>query len=114
MYLDEPKKYEQYRDQVSLLSGPRSWSLDQAVKLVGEATRIDIDVRECSIDEYSHQPQVLEALGLHRPGEVTKQWVTIYDALRDGETAVVLPLLETLIGRELECFEMTVRDMLKT
>ena len=109
-YLDAPGSFT-YMNQVMLLSGPRVWSLEDAVKFLGEMKGKEIRLRQVTEEEYVAVPRVREMLGSHGPGEVPKQWATSFEAVRSGECAVVSVELGRLLGREPEGFEETVRRM---
>ncbi len=109
-YLDAPGRFR-YKNQVMLLSGPRVWSLADAVKVLGKVKGKDIGVKEVGEEEYVGEPRVQELLGSHGPREVPKQWATSFDAVKKGECAVASVEMGRLLGREPEGFEETVRKM---
>lgn len=109
-YLDAPGNFK-YMNQIMLLSGPRVWSLADAVKLLGEVKGKEIRLKEVTVEQYVAEPRVQEMLGSHGPGEVPKQWATSFEAVRKGECAVASVELGRLLGREPEGFEETVRRM---
>ena len=51
-------------------------------------------------------------LGSHGPGEVPKQCATAFDTVKNGECAVASIGLARLLGRQLEGFEETMRNMI--
>lgn len=113
-YVEAPEKF-QYSNKVVLLSGPRSWSLAETMRLVGEASGQKVlEISPCSVDEYVAQPQVKEVLASHGPYRGAEQWATMYDAVQRGETDVVSPMLRQLLGREPESFEITIEQLLKS
>ena len=109
-YLDGTTNF-QYKDQVMLLSGPRVWSLTEAVKLLGDSKGKVIRLRKISEKEYVADPRVLDMLGSHGPGEVPQQWATSFNAVKNGECAVASVELARLLGREPEGFEETLTDL---
>lgn len=109
-YLDGPSDFK-YKDQVMLLSGPRVWSLTDAVKVLGKAKGKEVKVKEITEEEYVADPRVQEMLGSLGPGEVPKRWATSFDAVKEGECAVVSVELGRLLGREPESFEETLKTM---
>ena len=50
-------------------------------------------------------------LGSHGSGETSKQWTTLFDAVKKGGCGVASIELTRLFGREPEGFEETVRNM---
>jgi hypothetical protein len=44
-------------------------------------------------------------------GNMAKDWTTAFEAIRAGETAVVSPMLASLLGREPESFDVTIRAL---
>ena len=110
-YLDQTRKFR-YRDQVMLLSGPKAWTLVDAVRLLGRLKGKEIHLKQARCDEYVAEPRVQIMLGSHGPGEVPEQWVTSFDAVKHGECAVTSTELGRLLGREPEGFEETVRRMI--
>lgn len=102
-------KESKFINQTILLSGSKEWSLLETAKALGEVSRKPVTIRQVSVEEYLGLPQVQKNLKSHGPGDVPRQWITVYDAIRDGETALVRPLLAQLLGREPESFDVTVR-----
>lgn len=109
-YLDGTTNF-QYKDQIMLLSGPRVWSLAEAVKLLGDSKGKKIRLKQVSEEEYVAEPRIRDMLGSHGPGEVPKQWATSFNAVKNGECAVASVELPSLLGRQPEGFEKTVRNM---
>ena len=109
-YLDWTTNF-QYKDQILLLSGPRVWTLAEAVKLLGDSKGKEIRLRKVSEEEYVADPRIRDMLGSHGPGEVPKQWATSFNAVKNGECAVASVELARLLGRQPEGFEETVRNM---
>lgn len=101
------------RNDIVLLSGPRVWSIEDTLKLLGEVTGKNIHLKQVGIDDYTEQPVVKEKLGTHGPGnQIPQQWATSFEALQRGECAVPSTELRRLLGREPEPFTETVRKML--
>lgn len=109
-YLQAPGSFK-FTNQVMLLSGPRVWSLADALSLFGKMKGKEIRLRQVTEEEYVAEPRVREMLGPHGPGEVPRQWATSFEAVKNGECAVVSGELGRLLGREPEGFEETVRRM---
>lgn len=111
-YVSSPENTE-YRNKVVLLSGPKVWSISDTLQEAAKAVGKEVKLKHVDVEEYAKEPIVVESLGAHGPGEVPKQWATAFAAVRRGETAVVSPELETLLGRKPEDFGETVRVMAK-
>ncbi|KLU89220.1 hypothetical protein MAPG_08194 [Magnaporthiopsis poae ATCC 64411] len=88
-----------------LLTGPRVWTLQETAELLQTLTKRPVRIREVSVDEYVSQPQVLAVFGSE---DVGRMWATTWDAIRDGETAVVTPTLERVLGRAPEAYDVTL------
>ncbi|KAJ3826582.1 hypothetical protein F5880DRAFT_72820 [Lentinula raphanica] len=100
-----------YRNQILLLSGPREWSLNETVQAFGRVAGKEVSIRQVSLDEYASQELVESRLTIG-VNKWAKKWATVYDAIRNGETSIVTPLLKELLGREPEDFETTIRAMI--
>ncbi|KAE9401471.1 NAD(P)-binding protein [Gymnopus androsaceus JB14] len=101
-----------YRNQLLLLSGARQWSLEETVQALSRVVGKEVSIREVSVDEYIAQPHV-EARLTVKGNKMGREWATVFDALRDGEACVVTPLLEEILGRKPEEFEVTIRAILQ-
>ena len=89
-----------------LLTGPRVWSLGDTVRVLGQAAgKEDVRVRQVSVEEYARLPRVVGRFGSQ---EKAKSWATAWEAIRAGETAVVTGVLEKILGRKPEEFDVTV------
>lgn len=89
-----------------LLSGPREYTLQETVDILGRAAKKDVKIREVSIKEYVEQQQVRDVLG-----EGASVWASAWEGIRRGETATVTSTLEETLGRHPESFERTIEDM---
>ncbi|KAL2016989.1 hypothetical protein VTK56DRAFT_2708 [Thermocarpiscus australiensis] len=103
---------EKYVNGTVLLTGPRAWTLAETVDVLaraaGGAAAQQLRIREVSVDEYVRLPQVLAVFGSE---EKARTWATAWEAIRDGETSVVSPELEEILGRKPEEFDVTIRNM---
>jgi hypothetical protein len=96
-----------YVNKKVLLTGSRVWTLAETVEVLAEvAGKEDVRIREISVDEYVKLPQVLAVFGSE---EKARTWATAWEAVSAGETAVVTPDLERILGRPSESFDVTVR-----
>ncbi|RAO72426.1 uncharacterized protein BHQ10_008438 [Talaromyces amestolkiae] len=113
LYMHDPLGYP-FTNSTLLLSGPKVLTLDEVVaileKLIRERTGKDISIRikEVSVDDYANQPQVPPLLTYHGV-DLSREWATAWQAIRNGECAVVSPVLKEILGREPEEFETTLR-----
>ena len=99
-----------YENEVLLLSGSRAITLTEIAEKASTLLNRDIKLVVGSEDEYVKRNVV-------RPGprgeEVfLRKWATTYKALERGELAVVDPLLQRILGRELKSFEKTLEETL--
>lgn len=106
-YVSSPKDFP-HINTVVLLTGAKSYSLSETVEILGRIAGKTPAIRKVSIEEYSSQEHVKKALKTDSVRKVIL-WATSFEALRKGETAVVSPLLEELLGRKPEDFEITIR-----
>ncbi|KAK5210774.1 hypothetical protein LTR47_001494 [Exophiala xenobiotica] len=111
-YVDNPDD-QRYINKIVVLSGSKAWSLKETVDLLGRLAGKKVSIEQVSFDEHATDPKVVDALGSHGPGNnVARDWTTVFEAVRNGETAVVNGELERLLGRTPESFETTVKRML--
>lgn len=90
-----------------LLTGNRAWTLAETVRALGEiAGRPGLRIRKVGVDEYAALPQVRAVFGSE---EKATAWATAWDAVRAGETAVVTPDLEQILGRRPEDFDVAAK-----
>lgn len=109
MYRHSPPEFP-YLHETIYLSGPREISLKETVEILGRAVGKPLGIREISVDEYVQLPQHGTKFTYHGQ-DLTREWATAWDAIRDGEAASVRPLLKQLIGREPENFETTINAL---
>lgn len=113
-YVAAPAKFT-YVNKVMLLTGPKNWSLGDTLRAVGKVLRKQVNLHEESDREYTKRKAVVDVM--QAPGledlDVPKEWATVFDAIRKGETSIVTPDLKRLLGREPEDFETTLRVLLK-
>jgi uncharacterized protein YbjT (DUF2867 family) len=93
-----------------LLSGPRAWSLAESVDVIAKELGKRVVIRQVSVDEYAELLEVKGAMQ-YVSGNMAKDWTTAFEAIRAGETAVVSPMLASLLGREPESFDVTIRAL---
>lgn len=109
-YVNDPVNF-QYQNTTVLLSGSREISLAETVEIIGRALGKPLSIREISVDEYTKLPQIGEN-NTYQGVELSKEWATAWQAIRNGETAVVSPTLGEILGREPESYEQTIKDLL--
>lgn len=111
-YVDNPTD-PRYIDKIVVLSGPKDWSLKETVDILGRLGGGAASIEEVSVDEHAQNPRVVQELGSHGPGNsVARDWTTVFEAVRNGETAVINGELERLLGRPAESFAETAKRML--
>ncbi|KAL4860484.1 hypothetical protein BDV12DRAFT_209347 [Aspergillus spectabilis] len=99
-----------YVNKIVLLTGPRVYSLSEAVEVLGRVVGKDVKIKPVTVDEYA----AFDHKGLHTYHGVNlaREWATAWEAIRRGETAVVTPALKEILGREPEDYETTIRGLL--
>ncbi|KAJ5771148.1 uncharacterized protein N7511_003199 [Penicillium nucicola] len=111
-YVEDPVKFK-YLNKGVLLSGPREITLAETADILGQAVGKPVKIREVSVDEWTAlTPQNAEYLTC-RGVDLSREWATAWEAIKQGETAVVSPTLRELLGREPESYETTIKEMAK-
>ena len=95
-----------HKNSTVTLTGNRELSLAETAEVLSKIAGKNVRIKRISVDEYVQLPQVLAKFGT---AENARTWATAWDAIRAGETAVVTPELEQILGRKPEEFEETVR-----
>jgi len=106
LYLSDQRKFP-YLNKKVLLTGPRVWTLGETAEALGKLADKDVRIKQVPIDEYSRLPKVLGRFGTEEMGH---GWATAWDAIRAGETAVISPTLEELLGRPPEAFDAAIKE----
>lgn len=105
-YVADPAAFP-YTNGKVLLTGGKAWTLADTVKVLARvAGKEVVRIREVTVDEYVHLPQVLAVFGSE---EKARTWATAWEAIKAGETAVVTDSLEKILGRKAEEFDVTVQ-----
>lgn len=99
---------EDLKNKIVVLTGPKEWSLSETVRVLASAAGRDVRIREVSVGEWARQRQVRDYFGNE---EQALTWATAWEAIRNGETAHVSPTLASVLGREPEDYETTIRAM---
>ncbi|KKK14872.1 hypothetical protein ARAM_002838 [Aspergillus rambellii] len=98
-----------YINKTVLLTGPRAFSLQETVDILGKVVGRPVRIRPISVDEYVKLPH--EGKLTHHGVDLSREWATAWDAIRLGETAVVTPTLWEILGREPEDYETTLQGL---
>ncbi|CAG7991604.1 unnamed protein product [Penicillium olsonii] len=110
-HVNDPANF-QYRNQVVLLSGPREISLAETVDIIGRAIGKSLTIREISVDEYVRLPQIGDK-HTYKGVDYSREWATTaWQAFKNGETAVVSPVLGEILGRAPEPYEKTIKELI--
>ncbi|KAK4705605.1 NAD(P)H dehydrogenase (quinone), partial [Phenoliferia sp. Uapishka_3] len=99
-----------FRNTTSTLSGPKVYTLNETVEILGRQIGRDVKIEEVTVEEYASQPKVQEGLS-YGSGQWATLWATAFEGIRKGETGNVTRTLETILGRTPESFEKTVEDL---
>lgn len=99
-----------YVNKMVLLSGQRVISLAETVQILGRAVGKDMKIREISVDEYAKLPH--DGKHTYHGVDLSREWATAWEAIKDGETAVVSPAIVEILGREPEQYEDSIRDLI--
>ncbi|KAL1999401.1 hypothetical protein VTN02DRAFT_4577 [Thermoascus thermophilus] len=110
-YAQNPEGFP-YLNQTILLSGSKALTLRETLDVLGRVIGKELRIRQISMDEYPSLPQIGDKHTYHGVN-LSRQWATVWDGIRRGETAVVSPLMREVLGREPEDFETTVRELVK-
>jgi len=105
-FVNSPSTFE-YRNSTVLLSGPNTLTLTDTVKVLSKLSGIPVGILQVSEEEYARQPQNADGF-TYKGVNYSYPWATSFEAFRRGEGSFVSPLLEQLIGRKPEPFEVTV------
>jgi len=108
-YAKSPEKFT-YVNKKVLLSGQREISLAETIAILGRAIGKDLRIKEISVDEYVKLPQIGD-LHTYHGVDLSREWSTAWQAIKNGETAVVSPAMKEILGREPESYEKTIQDL---
>ncbi|KAJ5691903.1 hypothetical protein N7462_001326 [Penicillium macrosclerotiorum] len=100
-----------YLNKKVLLSGQREISLSETVDIIGRALGMGLKIREISVEEYVSLPQIGDKHTYHGV-DLSREWATAWQAIKNGETAVVSPALRDILGREPEAYETTIKSLI--
>ncbi|KZV77372.1 NAD(P)-binding protein [Peniophora sp. CONT] len=101
-----------YLNETILLSGPTNnvLTFSQLAELCSSILSRPVKLHVISVDEYVAQHTNEAALPRGDP-EFLKSWVTCFPAIERGETGVVTPLLEDLLGRPAIAMEDYLKEL---
>jgi len=112
-YVEAPADFA-YVNKVMLLTGTKNWNLGDTLKAVGKLLGKKVQLYHESEQAYAKRDAVV--IAMQTPGledlNVPKEWATVFEAIRKGETSVVSPDLKRLLGREPADFESILRALL--
>ncbi|KAJ5695135.1 hypothetical protein N7536_005547 [Penicillium majusculum] len=109
-YVNNPTSFE-YVNKALLLSGSREISLAETVEIIGRVIGKPLKIREISVDEYVNLPQIGDK-HTYKGVNLSREWATAWEAIRQGEAAVVSPALGEILGREPESYETTIKALI--
>lgn len=105
-YFKQPAEF-QWKNKTVLLSGQKTLTLAETIKILGEIAQVPVKITQVSDDEFATQPDVIRNFTYHGV-DLSKRWATAFEAFRRGEAAYVCPLLKELLGRDPEDFKTTI------
>ncbi|OQE18719.1 hypothetical protein PENSTE_c017G03487 [Penicillium steckii] len=108
-YTKSPEKFT-YVNKKVLLSGQREISLAETVAILGRAIGKELRIKEIPVDEYVELPQIGD-LHTYHGVDLSREWATAWQAIKNGETAVISPAIKEILGREPESYEKTIQDL---
>ncbi|KAJ5979628.1 hypothetical protein N7481_006926 [Penicillium waksmanii] len=109
-YANTPTEFNYLNEKV-LLSGQREISLAETVEILGRAISKKLHIKEISVDQYVDLPQIGNKHTYHGI-DLSREWSTAWQAIRNGETAAVSPALKEILGREPEDYETTIQNLI--
>ncbi|CAI7575710.1 unnamed protein product [Penicillium pancosmium] len=109
-YVKTPTEFRYINEKV-LLSGQREISLAETVEIIGRTIGKELHIKEISVDQYVSLPQIGDKHTYHGI-DLSREWSTAWQAIRNGETAAVSPALKEILGREPEDYETTIRNLI--
>ena len=90
---------EQHQNQSVCLTGPRADSIHDIAELLKKHTGREVNVRILPAEEAIAYHKALHSAGPEEYPSMTN-WASYFRAMEDGETSIVDPLLEKLLGRK--------------
>lgn len=96
-----------HKNEVVKFTGSKSWTLVELAELITSTLKLDppLQLKIVTREEY------IASNDLDK--ELLQKWATTFPALKRGELAVVDPLLQEILGRELRSFDATVKEVLE-
>lgn len=110
-YTKDPVGFK-YTNNKVLLTGQREVSLAETVGILGRTVGKPLKIRETSIEEYVKLPQIGDKHTYHGV-DLSREWATAWQAIRNGEAAVVKPDICEILGRDPEEYEVTIQKLLE-
>ena len=105
--------HKQYIGQTLRLTGPRATGISEVAKVASDETGVEVDVKCIGKDAAKDWHLARKSAG--EGGDwVVESWVGWFEGLKDGECAVVDPLLENLIGRKPQGIEELRTELFST
>ena len=101
-----------YENQIVLLTGSKVWTIKETVQALGRVIGKELKLEKVGVEEYARQKGNVEKFGKPESG-MAQSWSSAFEAIKDGECAVVSPALRDILGREPEGFEETLRSGVK-
>lgn len=109
-YVTNPTRFSYLNEKV-LLSGQREISLTETVEIIGRTIGKKLRIKEISVDQYVDLPQIGDKHTYHGI-DLSREWSTAWQAIRNGEAATVSLALKDILGREPEDYETTIQNLI--
>jgi uncharacterized protein YbjT (DUF2867 family) len=106
------ERSEKWAGKTFYLSQKRTWSLKDIAGIVSKVRGEEVTLRH--IDRKEYEDFYVGEKGMEKPS--VEWWSSTYDALKDGECAIVDDTLETILredGRTPKTLDETIEEMMK-
>ncbi|TFK49576.1 NmrA-like family protein [Heliocybe sulcata] len=109
-----PPSDTRYDNTTLLFSGPQAnlLSLHQLAPLISRILGRPVNVHIVSEDEYVRRHKDESGSNVRGTEDFLRKWATTFEAMKRGETGIVDPTLQEVLGRPLKTMEESLREML--
>lgn len=112
MVVSNERSQDTHKNSTILLSGPETnnITLAQLAQLVSRLLGRTIRINVVSLDEYVERSR--DSPPPRNDEDFLRKWARTFDAMGRGETGVVSPLLETVLGRPARALEEVLAEQM--